>query len=1125
MSQSLSDALVRLVGLITAGDGADAVTGMACRLVGARPLLLDERALRQTAQLVSGARTERVKDVDAAVSVLLRLRDRFLRDPLDYPLGEGPLERLWELVWGGEITLEYGLVRAVEETSDCLTDVYALAVSAYALQIAHSGGAWNRAVQIEQLLLAAAAQEPPTETQARFAAARRVAERESLEIARAVVSILPHPRVYQEAMDTGRRLLSGASSPPLSEEDRGLVHLRLGTLHLDPYTADKSSGSYEHGIRAWNARLPDAVGAEEARRLIGHYGPLPAPVEALDTAASHLRSALELLEGPDRGLCGKALCQALHWSGLLGEPVSEEEIRGAGRTAIAELGGVAFAHLRATVLAIMVDHGHQAESEALEDLLAPSLDEVVLRSGPMAALDLLLQLMDVLWRSDPGRALDVARQGRSLVRIWGDETGQQLHWVEEIRLLVEVHAAADLPDAGRGTIAERAALVREKALHEEWDARTLSASLIGLAASAQESDEEAAALRLVEEATAAAPVLAADYGDALSFFQAELAFGAGAVAVEAQQVLRAAAWFGAALVAYCGIEQAEPVADCLDRLLQLLPTRHPDLPGVIVESLVPVALLVERLLGEAGVRRLQHLYRAAAGILADGPPSPENVEHLLMLAQLANGLRLASVLGHDGVPLVPEDEDAEGRRLLSEIERIENRRKAPAFGAFGDVSGAEAARDGEDAEGHRGEDEPEWEVDEEILLGAYIRPGPERPGQTTAERLANLRRAYDTHLDDLLLPPDVPLTARPHSSARLRRLLDERTVVVLTMIGSEDGGGGRVHLVAVTDTQTTTAYGTCGAETGDDEDAPQGAEDDAGANAVARCVAAARHAVLEPPGARRVSRYGERLLRTLGRQLLGPLKDDLRRWRAEGRTNLVVVPHGPLQYLPFHLLHVDDQVLAEDWTVTYLPNPALLTTLADHSGPLGRRTTAVGLGFSGTDDELRDTIAECEALSELAGGRTLLEEKATSAEFLKALESSRCLHLATHGRHAVTAPAFQYLRTADGRLHAHEVVRRDLRDLGLLTLAACETGLGRVDSAGNVRGLPASFLIAGVTTLVVTLWPAETRASHRFFTAFYSRLVSGSDRQGAFREAQAATRAEFPDYRDWGAFVLLGSYR
>lgn len=60
--------------------------------------------------------------------------------------------------------------------------------------------------------------------------------------------------------------------------------------------------------------------------------------------------------------------------------------------------------------------------------------------------------------------------------------------------------------------------------------------------------------------------------------------------------------------------------------------------------------------------------------------------------------------------------------------------------------------------------------------------------------------------------------------------------------------------------------------------------------------------------------------------------------------------------------------------------------------------------------------------------------------------------------------------------------------------------------------------------MIGTLWPVETQASQRFFTRFYELLHEGRSRLDAFAEAQHVTRTEFPQYRDWGPFYLMGQW-
>ncbi len=145
------------------------------------------------------------------------------------------------------------------------------------------------------------------------------------------------------------------------------------------------------------------------------------------------------------------------------------------------------------------------------------------------------------------------------------------------------------------------------------------------------------------------------------------------------------------------------------------------------------------------------------------------------------------------------------------------------------------------------------------------------------------------------------------------------------------------------------------------------------------------------------------------------------------------------------------------------------------------------------------------------------------------MERSRAVHIATHGRHNVDAAAFQSLFVApsedsDGRLHAYEMLDFDLRGLDLVTLSACETALGRFDSADNLRGLPAMMMLSGVASIIGTLWDVETTVSEFFFTTLYQALREDQGRLDAFATAQRETRARHPQYRDWGAFYFTGDW-
>jgi CHAT domain-containing protein len=222
--------------------------------------------------------------------------------------------------------------------------------------------------------------------------------------------------------------------------------------------------------------------------------------------------------------------------------------------------------------------------------------------------------------------------------------------------------------------------------------------------------------------------------------------------------------------------------------------------------------------------------------------------------------------------------------------------------------------------------------------------------------------------------------------------------------------------------------------------------------------------------------------------------------------------------------------------ITYLPNLYLLISRRGQPAVQAHRDralTAIGLGFEHVNPldlpELPQSISEARQVAAIFNSEPVLDEQATKPAVIQALRSSRYVHISTHGRHNVAAPAFQCLylspdADSNARLFAYELLALDLRGLELLTLSACETALGRFDTADNLRGLPASFLLAGVATLIGTLWLVAVEPAESFFTSLYEQLKAGATRLEAFTTAQQMTRAEFPKYRHWGAFYLIGEW-
>jgi CHAT domain-containing protein len=266
-------------------------------------------------------------------------------------------------------------------------------------------------------------------------------------------------------------------------------------------------------------------------------------------------------------------------------------------------------------------------------------------------------------------------------------------------------------------------------------------------------------------------------------------------------------------------------------------------------------------------------------------------------------------------------------------------------------------------------------------------------------------------------------------------------------------------------------------------------------------------------------------------RLGGPPAQALTRWRAEGRKHLCIWPHGPLHYVPYHLLHHDGRPLAYDWIVTTIPSTAVIA----HTSLAGKQRHIVFAGAvsSHPDFGLPQHAEVTEHVRQLAKqvrpSELLLDPDATPTSVLTAAERASHLHIAAHGSHDTEAAWFQclYLNPDphnDGRLFAYRVVQADLRGLDLVTLSACESAMGRYDTNDNLRGLPAAFLLAGAATVIGALWPVTAEVASLFYRELYTRINAGHGKRDAFHHAQCAARRLHPAYRDWGAFSYSGSW-
>lgn len=286
-------------------------------------------------------------------------------------------------------------------------------------------------------------------------------------------------------------------------------------------------------------------------------------------------------------------------------------------------------------------------------------------------------------------------------------------------------------------------------------------------------------------------------------------------------------------------------------------------------------------------------------------------------------------------------------------------------------------------------------------------------------------------------------------------------------------------------------------------------------------------------------------LAALRRILLDPIRPAIR-----GRR-VIVVPHGPLHFVPFAALDVDGSKspARQPLTFSILPTISLLPVLraeregAEREGDTGVDATGDGgkgraLVLGNADGNLPHAAAEATRVSRLLAVSPLLGADASEAAVHEQASEVSILHFATHGVHDARNPLFSHLALApgsghDGRLEVREILDLDLSATRLVVLSACETARGELSVGDDIVGLARGFLAAGTPAVITSLWPVDDEATAALMARFYRHLLgpgpgadSGSVADAldqAQRDVRADPRWQAPYY--WAAFVLTGDAR
>ena len=269
--------------------------------------------------------------------------------------------------------------------------------------------------------------------------------------------------------------------------------------------------------------------------------------------------------------------------------------------------------------------------------------------------------------------------------------------------------------------------------------------------------------------------------------------------------------------------------------------------------------------------------------------------------------------------------------------------------------------------------------------------------------------------------------------------------------------------------------------------------------------------------------------------LIKPLEADLK--TADAKT-IIYAPDAQLRYIPLAALHDGQQWLVQRYRINNI-TAASLTDLntkpqrqlqvlagAFATGHYSFNVGGESFDFAG----LPSAGVEVENLAKTVPSTTKFIDKAFTPEVtVPKMDDYTVVHLATHAAFVVGTPDDSFILFGNGeRITLRDIQKWSLKNVDLVVLSACETGLGgKLGNGEEILGLGYQMQRAGARAAIASLWTVDDGGTQALMDAFYAALESkevGQDSQPTKAEAlrQAQIALITGDYKALGQQRGLG---
>lgn len=296
--------------------------------------------------------------------------------------------------------------------------------------------------------------------------------------------------------------------------------------------------------------------------------------------------------------------------------------------------------------------------------------------------------------------------------------------------------------------------------------------------------------------------------------------------------------------------------------------------------------------------------------------------------------------------------------------------------------------------------------------------------------------------------------------------------------------------------------------------------------------------------------------------------------------NLIIIPDGLMYLVPFEALltkkvpkkrlanHAEYPYLLKRFNISYAFSGSLFLIDRDENKGQAEKEGFLGLAPVFSDDVLnnkasvrgfdslindrkRSILKNGTYVSPLPGTETevnaiarTLREGNVSAKIIMGQEATeeaiksedlnkyKYLHIATHGFVNTEDPDQSGLMfypddtsDEDGILYGPEIYNMSI-GADLVTLSACETGMGKVISGEGLIGLTRALQFAGAKNQLVSMWKVSDKSTSQLMRNFYGYLIENPSANYSesltFVKRQMVSSGDYAHPYFWSPFILIG---